>query len=136
VNAYNTEVPFVSGYETAAKYVVENPRGFAVFIDTYYDNNFVFLFRKHDKLNGNIILRGRKLFDEYYEEGFTQKDLLKVLKDYGVKYVIIENKTVRDHGRLEFRRKFLMQLLSTEHFTKLKEIKVDTNMSINRDLSI
>ncbi len=97
VTAYYKEPTFADGYEQAAKYVVENPKGESVLfmskVDTGY---FVFFIRKHDPHKNMIVLRADKLLVtskmlKIVEERITTRDeIYEILEDYGIGYVVIE----------------------------------------------
>ena len=97
VVAYHKEPTFADGYEQAAKYVVDNPKGESVLfmskVDTGY---FVFFVRKHDPHKNMIVLRADKLLvtsDMSYivEDRITTRDeIYEILEDFGTGYVVIE----------------------------------------------
>ena len=120
VYAYQVKTPFISGYEQAAKFVADNPKGFAALVNLHYNGNFIFYFRKHDTNRQNIVIRSEKLF-YYYDE---KTDFMEILKSYAVKYVITENVSSKDFPQFEYVKKHL----NSKNFVKLKEIKIDSNM--------
>jgi hypothetical protein len=97
VVAYHKEPAFAEGYEQAAKYVVENPKGESVLfmskVDTGY---FVFFVRKHDLHKNMIVLRADKLLvtssmSYIVEERITTRnEIYEIIEDFGVSYVVIE----------------------------------------------
>ena len=128
--AYTFEHPVISGYETAAKYIAENQKGFGILVNSYYNGNFIFYFRKYDDLKNNIILRGDKLVYQYYNKNDIEgKSLLKMFKDYGIKYVVIESFFSNMIPQLEI----IKPILKSNHFTMLKEIPIKTNIKEYKD---
>lgn len=133
VKAYTFEHPVISGYETAAKYIADNPKGFGILVNAYYYGNFIFYFRKYDREKNNIILRGDKLIYQYYNSNDVDSaSLLKMFKDYGIKYVVIESFESNMIPQLEL----IKPILKSSHFTLLKEIPIKTNINRYKNNSI
>lgn len=98
VSAFTTPSGLVDGYEQAALEVAKLPGGASILIDGFWDGDFVFFCRQHD-LHDRLVLRGSKVlytFASYVWRGFTSfvrtpEDIERVLRDYGVRYLVLEN---------------------------------------------
>lgn len=98
IYAYNLVPEYARGYENAAKYVAEHKKGESIMysgvIDTGY---FVFFVRKNDPDRELIVLRADKILATsamriIVEERIQEREeIYKVLNDYGVRYVVIED---------------------------------------------
>ena len=133
VKAYTFEHPVISGYETAAKYIAENSKGFGILVNAYYNSNFVFFFRKYDTQKNNIILRGDKLVYQYYNgNNCDSTSLLKMFADYGIKYIVVESFKSDMIPQLEI----IKPILRSNYFILLKEIPIKTNIKEYKNTSI
>ena len=117
----------VSGYEQAARIVAELPGGPSVLFEGFWDGDFVFFCRQHDHRR-RFILRGGKVlynfasyrdvdFRSYVEE---ERDVEKLLRKYGVRYVVIEDvdeSRTRESG-------LLRSLLETAKFRLIARVPV------------
>ncbi len=95
--AYYKEPTFADGYEQAAKYVVNNPKGESVLFMSKVDTgHFVFFVRKHDPHKNMIVLRADKLLAtskmrDIVEDRITKRDeIYEILDDFGIGFVVIE----------------------------------------------
>ncbi len=100
VSASNVRLPSASGYEQAAQFVVDNPRGstvmFAGDVDTGF---FTFFVRKHDPARQAIVLRSDKLLTTSRMGGVAEEDRISdpqqiagILRTFGVGYVVVEDR--------------------------------------------
>ncbi len=96
--AFRMEPAYASGYEEAAKYVVENRKGESVLFSGVKDTGyFIFFVRKHDPDRELIVLRSDKVLatsrmSSIIKERITKREeIYEILKDYGVGYVVIED---------------------------------------------
>ncbi len=90
---------YADGYEQTAKYVVENRKGACVLFSSKVDTGyFVFFTRKHNPDNDLIVLRADKVLvtnemSHIVEERITKREeIYEILKDFGIGYVVIEDK--------------------------------------------
>ena len=97
--SFQREPTYADGYEQAAKYVVENRKGESVLYSSEVDTGyFVFFTRKHDPHQDLIVLRADKLLvtrrsTAIVEERITKREeIYEILKDFGIGYVVIEDK--------------------------------------------
>lgn len=136
---YNVPTRFIDGYEEAARYVVEHPRGSAILFDGYHDGDFIFHVRRYDTNRNMIVLRSSKIlylllnqlsleFTQYVQ---NEADVYKILNDYGVGYVIIEDKNIENTKTSQI----LRQALNSEKFTLVKKVKLDTQRTM-KDTSL
>lgn len=99
VVAFQREPTYADGYEQAARYVVENRKGESVLFSSTVDTGyFVFFVRKHDPHKNMIVLRADKILvtsemSHIIEERISKREeIYEILKDYGIGYVVIEDK--------------------------------------------
>ncbi len=90
---------YADGYEHAAKYVVENRKGESVLYSSNVDTGyFVFFTRKHNPDNDLPVLRANKVLvtnkmSHIIEERISKREeIYEILKDYGIGYVVIEDR--------------------------------------------
>lgn len=118
------------GYEEAAAYVTNNPRGdtilYSAAVDTGY---FVFFVRKHDPKHEMIVLRADKIFTTSrmrkldFEKRITRPDeIAPILQAFGVGYVVIEDRRYPD-GPLSW----LQQAVLTPDFELVHRAKITSN---------
>ena len=89
----------VSGYETAARYVVERSRSPVLFFTGLGNGQFSFFVRKLDPQKHFIILRGQKmiatslLHHDHHLNVYlhNEKEIYKALQQMGVQYVVVES---------------------------------------------
>jgi hypothetical protein len=99
------------GYEEAARYVVEHPKGDTVLYSASVDTGFFVLFvRKHDTARQTVVLRADKLLTTSQLMQLNLEDRIKrpeeidrILREFGVGYVVIEE-TAYPAGPLEWLR--------------------------------
>ncbi|PIE33155.1 hypothetical protein CSA56_12555 [candidate division KSB3 bacterium] len=96
--AYQAEPDYADGYETAAHYVLEHPKGDSTLFSANVDSGyFVFFTRKHEQENRSIILRADKLLVTSFlkwisEERISDREeIYTLLRDCGVGYVVLED---------------------------------------------
>jgi len=127
IYAYNVVPEYARGYENAAKYVAENRKGECIMYSGVTDTGyFVFFVRKHDPDRELIVLRADKILatsamslivEEHIQK---QEEIYKVLNDYGVRYVVIEDTFTNSRvlewlrfevksGRFDLRDKTILQ---------------------------
>ena len=99
VLAYNLESTFARGYKEAAQYVVDNRKGTAVLYNAKIDSGyFIFQTRALDSEREMIVLLADKVLATRYldwifeERVHEKKGIYKVLKDFGVCHVVMEDK--------------------------------------------
>ena len=90
------------GYEAAARFVLDRPRGTTVLYSAEVDSGLFVLFtRKHDPARHAIVLRADKLFvtaalDRFVEDRIsTREEIYDALRRFGVGYVVIEDRPGR-----------------------------------------
>ncbi|MHA2344412.1 MAG: ArnT family glycosyltransferase [Candidatus Hodarchaeales archaeon] len=129
VAAWQIEPQYSRGYEQAARYVLENRKGVSVLYSGVNDTGyFIFFVRKHDPDRNLIILRANKILatskmNRIVEERIDRPEgIYKILKDYGVGYVIIKD-TETGSRALEW----LREEVKNEKFILHKKIALQSN---------
>jgi hypothetical protein len=102
VIAYNLEPTFARGYQEAAKYVVDNKKGTAVLYSANVDSGyFIFHTRSLDSDGEMIVLAADKVLATSFLKWIIddrikdKNDIYKVLNDFGVCHVVLEDKQFR-----------------------------------------
>lgn len=117
----------VEGYEQAAIEVAKLPGGTAILVDAYWDGDFVFFWRQHDQ-SGRLCLRSSKVLYTYASypwidfQSFVQtpEDIEKLLREYGIRYVVAEDV---DQWNLA-PGNMLRSLLDTPKFKQIAQIPI------------
>jgi hypothetical protein len=128
VIAYSWEAEGASGYEAAAQYVVQHGQGASVMfsgsVDTGY---FVFFTKKHDLDHRMIILLADKIFATsklgwVIEDRISDsKQIDQVLQDFGVCFVVLEDKPYKAQSL-----NWLREKVKTEKFVLRKTIPIQS----------
>jgi len=132
--SFQTKPAYAIGYEEAAKYIIENKRGESVLYSGIYDTGyFIFFIRKHDADKDLIVLRADKILatskmNWIVEERIgSREEIYKILENYGVRYVVIENTKAMSRS-LEW----LREEVKSDKFVLNKEIIIQaSNPKIN-----
>jgi 4-amino-4-deoxy-L-arabinose transferase-like glycosyltransferase len=93
--------PYVSGTEAPAKWLARAPDGTVAFYAGNFNGNFIFNLRRFDPGHRAVMLRASKMLftmPAMQEHGLTvhaktQAEILKVLRDNAVRFVLVENQT-------------------------------------------
>lgn len=93
--------PYVEGTQGVARRLAALPRGTVVFYGGNFNGNFIFNLRRFDPTRKVVILRASKLLfsmPSMQEHGLTvhassREEILKLLRDYGVRFLLVEDKT-------------------------------------------
>lgn len=99
------------GYEDVARFVVQHGST-PVLYDSPTDTGFfVFFVRKHDSTGNLIVLRAEKLFAAIDDDGqayvSSREDIPPLLKRYGVRYVVTEDRIPKAPLRQQLREALL-----------------------------
>jgi hypothetical protein len=127
------------GYDEAARFVVEHRVGDSVLYCATEDGGFfVFFVRKHDPQRQMIVLRADKVLttSRMFVSDFARviqrrEDIAPILQQFGVGYVVIEDRQTRD-GPLEW----LRQMVHGDHFELRRQIPIVTSEKQLRGVSL
>ncbi len=140
VLAFHTQVPLVSGYRRCAQFVSGLGKGNILF-NGWLNGNFIFFVRQNDTYKQRIILRASKMISVfastksiYYKDLLISKrEIKKMIKDCGVRYVVIESRIWEDTRGF----KALRQLLSEDReFVLLRRVPLTTTHRLLRGVSL
>jgi hypothetical protein len=131
-------IPYVRGYEEAARYVAENTRSSRyAFFDGFLNGNFIYQVRRHDPDRRLWILRGDKLLygvlnepgTGYAEYAEGEQEILDTLYRYDPELIVVEEPQVRFEIPMAER---LREALAShpERFERVKSFPVDTNVPV------
>ncbi len=134
VLAYQLKAPFVDGYEKAAKFVTDNPKGNTVLVSAYYEGNFIFHVRRHDTDGSSIVLRADKILPDAwrFKDGYKETDVYNILENYGINYIVVEDK--ESDGLPEL--KLLRRVINSGNFILRKKIGLTSNITRFRGANI
>ena len=130
--SFNIKTPYVPNiYKEAAKFVTQHPKGTTTLVSAYYDGNFIFHVREYDINKRMIILRADKIlvsiavFKKWgvYSYVYDENDIYKILQDYGIGYIVVEDRDLI--GIKAF--KMLRKTLNSKKFTLVKCLKPQKN---------
>jgi len=101
---YKRPPNFATGYDQAARYVLENTRSPVVFVDAYNNGYFTYFMRAHDDQRSHFVLRADKLLTsasisyknrlQVYAE--TRADIERIFEQYGVDLIVVESRDVSE----------------------------------------
>lgn len=138
VIAFQADPEYAAGYEQAAKYVLEHRKGVSVLYSANIDSGyFVFFVRKHDPDREMIVLRADKLLVTSHlrwivEERITRREqIYEILQDFGVGYVIIENKEYKSPPLI-----WLQEEVKSDKFILRKSIPILSNSSKLKEVTV
>ena len=127
--AWTYRRPYVSGYEEVSKQIVQGTRSGVVLFDGDLAGNFIFFMRAEDPHRRFIVLRKAlyvtQVMAQFGNEELvhSQSDLDQLLKQYGIKYVVVEKNTP-----LQFNsQKILRDFLQTSRFRLVEERHIQSN---------
>jgi len=126
--------PRVQGTAAAVERLANSPRGTVVLYSGNLNGNFIFLMRGADRAGNSIVLRDSKmLYSAATIASFgmkvyatSQQDMLKMMRDYGVRYVAVEDPTP-ELARFSQVTDGLKALSRTERFRLLGETPIVTS---------
>lgn len=145
--AYGTlrkEVPFLIGYEEAAKYVLDSTKTspYCLF-DNFLNGNLIYQIRRHDSKRRLSVLRGDKLFyavmsephAAYKEFALGKEDILSGIYKYDPEYIVVEYPQVRFQMPMAG---LLREVLedSTDRFQRVWDIPLETNQNSFKGVSL
>jgi hypothetical protein len=127
------------GYEEAARYVVEHPKGDTVLYSAGVDSGFfVFFVRKHDTARRTVVLRADKILTTSQLAQLNLEDRIKhpeeidrILREFGVAYVVLEE-TDYPAGPLDW----LRQQTQSDSFALRRRIPVRSTDPRLRGVSV
>ena len=130
LRAWRFQRPYVSGFASAAQYVSQISDSHVILYDGDLAGNFMFFLRTHDPAGRFFVLR-KALYATAAMKEFGAEDLIRspaeledLLREYGIKYVIVEDPvTVRFHAQ-----RILRDRLNTSEFRLLRAFPIDTNI--------
>jgi len=129
---------FATGYDAAARYVLEHSDSPTVFFDGYNNGYFTFFIRSLDSERSMYVLRGDKLLSSTSIGGHNRlevhahdaAEVAAILDEFGPQFVVVEDKNtigVPIHG-------VLRELLRADsRYRLVKRIPVDTGNPSTRD---
>jgi Dolichyl-phosphate-mannose-protein mannosyltransferase len=129
VRAWSYERPYISGYEMAAKTLVQTYHSGIVLFDGKVPGNFVFYMRAVDPRRQFLVLR-KSLYvsdvrkNQNSEELVTSReDLLNLFKEDGIRFVVVSENTP-----LEFRSQVtLRECLQSDQFRLIARFPIQGN---------
>ena len=141
VYALKIEKPYINGYEKAAKYVLEKTDNEIVLFDGYLNANFIFFIRQYDVDRKVVVFRGSKMLyatNIYPEYGISynaihQQDIIKIIEDYGIKYIVVEDKIIQD---IKIKRVLRSLLKDRSKFKLVNTVNIDSNIAKYKDMKL
>jgi len=129
VLAYQAEPQYATGYEDAARYIVENKQSGTVMYSGIYDTGFfIFFVRKHNADNDLIILRADKVLatsnmmsisDDRIKD---RSEIYEQLNEFGVRYVVLEETSSESQAL-----RWLGEEVKSDRFILRKQIIIKSN---------
>jgi hypothetical protein len=134
VSAYHAWTPVLSGFDQAAKYVIENWKGNTVLVSARYHGNFTFNVRRFDPDGKVMVLRAEKAVPKLLErsEKWRGGYLADALRTLGTRYVVVETLDWNDMPELTQ----LRNSLTGGDFALRRKIDIVSNMAKYQRASI
>ncbi len=124
------ERPYLSGYEALARRLTQSDRGGIVLFDGDLGANFMFYLRTLDPARRWIVMR-KALYVTRNAKEFGSRELVKsqtglqdLMREYGIKYVLVEELPTYDFEI----QKTLRELLQTPQFTLVEARPIESNV--------
>jgi hypothetical protein len=139
---YKKQLSYATGYDNAARYVLQHSQSPLVFFDGYNNGYFTYFMRIFDTKRNHFVLRGDKLLSsssvfsnsEQMIHAHNYNDFEKILTDYGVDLIVIESRNEMGIAVHDIFRNYL----KTADFKLLETISVESNRQplLNQQLFI
>ena len=112
---YAKPVNYATGFDEAAKYVLDNSESATVFYDGYNNGYFTYFMRALDPERTMYVLRGDKLLtssailsNQWVEQHASSRDdIQSILRNYGIQYVVVEKRDLSGHDVHQELRRYL-----------------------------
>jgi 4-amino-4-deoxy-L-arabinose transferase-like glycosyltransferase len=135
---YQIAPKYATGYDEAAQFVLEHSESPTVFFDGYNNGYFTYFMRALDPARSMYVLRGDKLLSSTSIAGRNrlevhakdERDIIGILEQYGVQYVVVEDKNTIKIPIHDVLRRILKQ---NSRFELAKAIPVDTGSPSTRE---
>jgi hypothetical protein len=135
---YQIAPKYATGYDEAAQFVLEHSESPTVFFDGYNNGYFTYFMRALDPARSMYVLRGDKLLSSTSIAGRNrlevhaedERDIIGILEQYGVQYVVVEDKNTIKIPIHDVLRRILKQ---NSRFELAKTIPVDTGSPSTRE---
>jgi len=127
--AWHYEKPYVSGYEAAARRVMENGDPGVVLFDGELHGNLIFYVRANDPQRRSVVLRKAlyvtRIFEEYGSKELVhdRAQLENLLSAYGIRYVLVDNSDLHFESQ-----RTLRELLNQPPFRLAATFPIETNV--------
>ena len=129
---------FATGYDAAARYILEHSDSPTVFFDGYNNGYFIYFMRALDPQRSMYVLRGDKLLSSTSIGGRSRleihargaNDIREMMERFGVQYVVVEDKNTIGIPIHDVLREMLNDV---EQFALVKTISVDTGSPSTRE---
>lgn len=129
--SWRKQPQYATGYDTAARFVLEHSKSPTVFFDGYNNGYFTYFMRAADPEQSMYVLRADKLLTSsainnsiWLEvHARDEADIERMLKEYGVELVVLES---RDVSGIPIHQRF-RKLVTGDGFELLARIPVQSN---------
>lgn len=142
VNQVYARTPsYVTGYDKAARYVLNHSESSTVLVDGLYEAIFVYFMRAFDPTGSMYVLRGHKtlssgLFSSrqrLVEHANSSRDIQEVFDKYGIEYIVVDNVNLASDSRVH---QVLRNFLKSDVFRLEKEIPAESNLNRPKELNL
>jgi len=138
--ALRTPHRYVSGYDTAARFVDGLPNSGAILFAGKHDGNFIFHLRKLDRDRQRVVLRGDKTLvsmsvHKYFgvrSHVANAASIQTLLNEHSVRWIVVESRDLV--GLKEF--KLLNEVLKGPEYRQVAKIPVATNVPEFKDVDV
>ncbi len=141
--ASKIEKPYINGYEKAVKYIlkIEKVDNGIILFDGYLNANFIFFIREKDIDRKVIVFRGSKtLYSTNIEprwrisyNAINQQDIIRIIEDYGIKYIVVEDKIIQD---IKIKKVLRSLLKNRNKFKLVNTVNIDSNIARYKDMNL
>jgi len=138
--SFNVNVPLVQGYRECAAFC-STLKSAPLLFSGYHNGNFIFFMRILDISKRPIIRASKTLAvftsnsrdDRYKELVKDKRDIMQLLKEYGIRYIVVEDKTWQEISGFKMLRELLTE---GEDFKLLLQIPVVTELDFLKGVNL
>lgn len=132
--AWHFQRPYISGYEAAARRLMENSNPGIVLFDGELHSNLIFFVRVHDPQRRAVVLR-KALYVTRIVEEYGSKELVhdrgeveNLLSGYGIRYIFVDNSDLHFESQ-----RTLRDVLKQPRFRLVATFPIKTNVGNRKD---
>ena len=132
---------YITGFDKAARYVLNQSKSATVFVDGDKEAIFVYFMRAFDPTRSMYVLRGHKILTSSIFGGLrslevhanSSEDIQEIFDKYGIEYIVVESE---DRTRVAQIHQKLREFLDSGPFRLKKQIPIESNLHRTKGLKL